>query len=172
MRTMKKLPFYNVSFISPLKFLTIGDWCLTTVSLALLLTTTPLLTHLKLASRRATLDLVFDGCYWEEFVQMKLPSLVKFDFFFSCELSDDYSFADIDQRITTFQTELWIDKKCWFISCAYIIASNTVWFYTSENRIATRHESSPKCVTTTMDGTWRFTQTVCHETTETWSDEV
>ena len=161
------MPFSNSSLISPLKSLTIDDCCLTTASLASLLIATPSLAYIKLASRRATLDHAFDGCYWAKLSQTKLLSLIKFSFFFSCELGQDCDLADVHLRITTFQTEFWIDKKCWFMSCAYIISSNTVWFYTSEDNVTTGHESSPKWVTTTMNSTWRFTLTVYHKTTKT-----
>ena len=163
--------FTNSSFVSSLKNLAIYNCSLPPESLVSLLEITPLLVSLELISSRATLDQLFDGFYWKEIIQKKLRSLKKFDFVFSCQLAETCSFADINQLISTFQSDFWIYEKCWPTSCTFMIHSCKVFFHTSETDLD-RYERSARCVFSPVDSIWRFARQLRDKQTNAESIEV
>lgn len=163
--------FTDASFVSSLKNLTIHDCSLSPESVMLLLSTTPQLVRLELISSRTTLDQLFDGFYWKDIIQKKLRSLNKFDFAFSCQLDETCHFADIHQLISSFQSNFWIDEKCWLISCTFLIRSCNVFFHTLDTGRAV-FEYSGRCVFSPVYSAWRFVQRSHDESTNTVSIEV
>lgn len=159
------------SFTSSLKNLSIRECSLSSESVMSLLATTPLLVHLELISRRATLDQLFDGFYWKDIIQKKLRSLKKFDFVFSWRVTEICSFADINQLINTFQSDFWIYEKCWLTNCTYMINACEVFFHTFETNID-RFERSARCVFSPVDSIWRFAQKLRDKQANAGSIEV
>jgi hypothetical protein len=156
------LPFTESSFCSSLSSLSIDEhykYCqsISSTSLVSSLTRTPALVYLKLISRRETFDYVFDGSYWEQLIQSKLPSLKTFEFCFWYSPYEKSNMIDIDPPITSFQTPFWLREKNWIINCAYIIESPGIWLPTTTAWI-TYYENSPKCEISAIDNVWRFTR--------------
>jgi hypothetical protein len=156
------LPFTESSVCSSLSSLTIDKYYdyrqqISSTSLVSLLTRTPSLVHLKLISKRETFDYVFDGSYWEQLIQSKLPSLKTFEFCFWYSPYKKSNMIDIDPPITSFQTPFWLREKNWIINCAYIIDSPGIWLSTTTASIA-RYKNSPKCEISAIDNVWRFTE--------------
>jgi hypothetical protein len=108
-----------------LKSLTIERCSLSIEYLKLAFSLTPSLVYLKLMSDRSLYDSVFDGDFWVEFIQTKLPLLDKFDFVFTYYLSFHYhvpqSFSSL---IISFQTPFWLNDKHWFVTYDYVIHSS------------------------------------------------
>jgi hypothetical protein len=76
---------------------------------------TPSLIYLKLIGSYC----VFDGKQWEEFIQVNLPHLNKFEFFLSFWRSNDQTHDDLQLIIQSFQTPFWIEHKKWFVACEF-----------------------------------------------------
>jgi hypothetical protein len=170
------LSFTESSFCSSLSSLTINEYydyrqTISPTSLVSLLTRTPALVHLKLVSRRETFDRVFDGSYWEQLIQSKLPSLKTFEFFFWYSPYKRSNMIDIDSPITSFRTSFWLKEKNWIINCAHIIESPGIWLYTSTAWIM-RYKNSPKCEISAIDNVWRFTKRSSKATNDTISNEA
>jgi hypothetical protein len=111
--------------------LTIGNWQLPIQNLENLLSLTPSLVHLKLGSFRSTIDSIFVGSYWEQFIQNNLPLLNKFQFFLTYsndEFNDNNSF---DSLILPFQSPFWLNDKHWFVTCDYIPRASQIRLYTT-----------------------------------------
>ncbi|CAF1468587.1 unnamed protein product [Adineta steineri] len=111
--------------------LTIGDCRLSIQELECLLSLTPSLGHLKLIASRSTLDTIFDGSYWEQFIQEKLLLLNQFQFLLTCI---DNKFDDIttfDSLILPFQSPFWLNNKNWFVTCGYILRESKIILYTT-----------------------------------------
>jgi hypothetical protein len=58
---------------------------------------------------------MLDGKRWEQFIEINLPQLVKFEFFFEKWNVITQSSADLELMIASFQTPFWIDHKKWFV---------------------------------------------------------
>ena len=76
-----------------------------------LLALTPSLTHLKVVEKGA----YGDGKRWEQFIPLNLPHLTKFEFFFTINLPNSYSPADVESIVSTFQSPFWLDQKKWIV---------------------------------------------------------
>jgi hypothetical protein len=76
---------------------------------------TPSLIYLKLIGSYC----VFDGKRWEEFIQVNLPHLYKFEFFISFWRLNDQTHDDLQLIIESFQTPFWIEHKKWFVACEF-----------------------------------------------------
>jgi hypothetical protein len=98
--------------------------------LQLLLSLTPSLVHLQLTGTVNPSDGILDGSRWEEFIQTKLPSLEKFQFFFRAKTDLNHNSTDIESWIVPFRTLFWIKYKSWFVTCNYINKTATLRLYT------------------------------------------
>ena len=75
------------------------------------LSLTPSLVHLKLIGQG-------NYCYgsrWEHFLQLHLPALTRFEFFFDTKLLSRQYSSDIRSTIVSFQTPFWLVEKKWFV---------------------------------------------------------
>jgi len=135
--------------------LTIGKCRLSTQELECLLTLTPSLSHLKLVSSRSTFDSIFDGSYWERFIQEKLPLLNQFQFFLTCTSKKFDDTTTLDSLILPFQSPFWLKNKNWFVICSYILRQSRMILYTTpicievtgqtESAIFEVSSTNPKC---------------------------
>jgi hypothetical protein len=98
--------------------------------LELLLSLTPSLVHLQLTGTVNSSDAILNGLRWEEFIQSKLPSLEKFEFFFRAQTDRNHDSTNIDPWIIPFRTLFWIKHKSWFVTCNYINRSAILRLYT------------------------------------------
>ncbi len=73
------------------------------------------LTYLKLIGN----GFVFDGNRWEQFIQVNLPHLNKFEFFISSWKLTDQIQDDLQLIIQSFQSPFWIEYKKWFVACEF-----------------------------------------------------
>ncbi|CAF3997705.1 unnamed protein product [Adineta steineri] len=136
--------------------LTIGDCTLSPQEVECLLTLTPSLSHLKLIASRSTLDSIFNGSYWEQFIQKKLLLLNQFQFFFTCTNKKLNDTATLDSLILPFESSFWLNNKKWFVNCGYILRESKIILYTTPLCIevdATKRSSvfevsltNPKCL--------------------------
>ena len=76
-----------------------------------LLALTSSLTHLKVVEKGA----YGDGKRWEQFIQLNLPLLTKFEFFFTINLPNSYSPADVESMASSFRSPFWLDQKKWIV---------------------------------------------------------
>ena len=130
--------------------LTMVDYSLSKTQFELLVSMTPKLVHLKLVSRRRRIsDYVFDGSYWENYIPTELPSLNKFEFFFSSHISTG-GVNSLNLFIAPFQSQFWIKQKQWLISCAYVPKRHEFWLYTTQ--ISTVINSSLRFEVLATDG--------------------
>jgi hypothetical protein len=77
------------------------------------LSLTSSLVHLKLIGNGNYCD----GKRWEQFIQLHLSSLDKFEFFFSDRQNIAQDAPDIKTIIASFQTPFWLEDKKWFVTC-------------------------------------------------------
>ncbi|CAF3962614.1 unnamed protein product [Rotaria sp. Silwood1] len=81
----------------------------------------PNLTHLRLMSETAIWELsLFDGSLWENFIEMKLPLLNKFEFWFTRPVYDHAEPNTVESLIAPFQTPFWLEIKRWLVKCDYV----------------------------------------------------
>jgi hypothetical protein len=88
--------------------------------LELFLSLTSSLIYLKLFAGRY----MFNGKRWEEFIQINLPYLDRFEFYFSDLKSKKQTMKDLKLMITPFQTSFWIEHKKWFVTCEYALTKH------------------------------------------------
>jgi hypothetical protein len=159
------------TFHVTLKSLTMTGCSLISDDLELLLAPIPALHHLKLISDRKQFDTIFDGSYWEEFICTKLSNLSRFEFFFSYKYSRNNNFIDLESLIVPFRAPFWLDKKRWFVTCAYGPELHVIWLYTTP--IITISNQSPiRCVISSIDNTCRLIQRPLNEMVDNILDEV
>ncbi|CAF2725013.1 unnamed protein product [Rotaria sp. Silwood2] len=121
----------SLKFASPIYFrqltsLTMENFRETVDDLESFLLLTPSLVHLKLVANRP----MFDGKRWEQFIEINLPNLDKFEFYFDYWSSDEKTSAYLELIIASFRTPFWIEHKKWFVNCACDIKrSYTVYLY-------------------------------------------
>jgi hypothetical protein len=113
-----------------LKSLTIDDCELPTMCLGPFLSLTPSLIRLKLVSSRTTCDSVFNGSFWMDLVQKKLPSLHNFEFFFNYHLQNSDNYPSMSLFITSFRSSFWLNDKHWFVTCDFNISASEITLYT------------------------------------------
>ncbi|CAF1063116.1 unnamed protein product [Adineta steineri] len=96
-----------------------------------LLLLTPSLVHLKLVSSRSETYSIFDGSYWEQFIQNNLLLLNKFQFFFTY-ITDEFNDTNtLDSLILPFRSSFWLNNKHWLVSCDYTPRKRNIRLYTS-----------------------------------------
>jgi hypothetical protein len=89
------------------------------------LSLTPSLVHLKLIGRIYMLD----GKRWEQFIEMNLPQLDKFEFCFDGSNIGAKTLADFDLIIASFRTPFWTEHKKWFVTYEYNIFGSMIHLY-------------------------------------------
>ena len=77
------------------------------------LSLTPALTYLKLVGTGN----FSDGQRWENFIELHLPRLEKFEFYFTETSNTQKNLEEIKILVTKFQTPFWLQHKKWFITC-------------------------------------------------------
>ncbi|CAF3586915.1 unnamed protein product [Rotaria sp. Silwood1] len=97
--------------------LTLNIGSMPMVRLESLLLLTPSLVHLKLVSHNGDLDLMSNSSRWEEFIQLALPELEKFEFFFSVAHRRQAFLLDIEPLIEPFRRPFWLEHKHWYVCC-------------------------------------------------------
>ena len=121
----------NNTFTAALESLTMTHCPLLTNHLEFLLSLTPSLRHLKLASHREVLDFVFDSTYWERLISTKLPKLDKFEFIFFHTYNESDDSINLEDLIASFRSSFWFhDKQC-FVAGAYVLKENEIWLHTT-----------------------------------------
>ncbi|CAF4444229.1 unnamed protein product, partial [Rotaria sp. Silwood2] len=79
------------------------------------------LTHFRLMGETDLWELsLFDGSQWENFIEMKLPLLNKFEFWFTRPVHDHAEPNTVESLIAPFQTPFWLEIKRWFVKCDYV----------------------------------------------------
>ena len=146
---------FDLTVYPHLVSLTIGKCKLSTQELECLLTLTPSLSHLKLVSSRSTYDSIFDGFYWERFIQEKLLLLNQFQFFLTYTSKKFDDTITLDSLILPFQSPFWVNNKNWFVICGYILRQSRIILYTTpifieikvqtESPIFEVSSTNPKC---------------------------
>ncbi|CAF0806321.1 unnamed protein product [Rotaria sordida] len=119
----------NVSQISTLPIcfrqltsLTIEKLDMNTDALESFLLLTPSLVYLKLIGGQH----MFDGKRWEQFIEINLPKLEKFEFYFDYWDPVKKTLTDLELIIASFRTPFWIEHKKWFVTCACDIKRSTI----------------------------------------------
>jgi hypothetical protein len=106
----------NQSVLTPfqhLTSLTLAKLSKNIDDLELFLSMTPSLVHLKLIGYGHYCD----GNRWERFIQLHLPLLSEFQFFFNETQNIQQNPPDIEHIIASFQTPFWLEHKKWFVVC-------------------------------------------------------
>ncbi|CAF0987696.1 unnamed protein product [Adineta ricciae] len=102
-----------VIFHRNLTSLTIDDIHLKVDLIESLLLLTPSLQYLKLIFSYE----LFNGQRWEEFIDVNLSQLTRFEFFCSVVHQGDVSKAVLEQTIAPFRSSFWTEKKKWYVNC-------------------------------------------------------
>ncbi|CAF1492229.1 unnamed protein product, partial [Adineta steineri] len=122
----------------------------------LLLSLTPELTYLKLICDSKEFDTLFDGHYWEEFIQTKLCRLKQFQFFFSNDFSNKDKWAHLDDLIAPFRRPFWLKEKHWFVACNFVLYQSIIWLYTTPIYVSNL-ENLLRCELSAVDNVCRLT---------------
>ena len=96
--------------------LTLNDIGMTMDKLELLLSLTPSLLHLDLASSEKSFEFARCLSQWEEFIRLKLPRLCELKFCFFCFCSNWENFESL---IVACRTPFWLKEKRWFVTCQF-----------------------------------------------------
>jgi len=141
-----------------LTHLSIGNCRQSSSNLEYLLSLTPALVHLKLVSFRPTFYSIFNAVYWKQFMQIKLPLLRKFEFFFTLDLknsNDDTANRD-NALIAAFQTSFWIDDQRCCFTYDYVTRELKFTFYTTPICIDDFDNQSIRYEVSSRDNTCRL----------------
>ena len=95
--------------------LTIGHFDGTIGELESFLLLTPSLVHLTVISGEEMIN----GKRWEQFIEIHLLYLDRFEFLFEEQKQIERILADIELIIALFGTPFWIERKTWFVACEY-----------------------------------------------------
>ncbi|UJR18653.1 hypothetical protein I4U23_005561 [Adineta vaga] len=112
-------------YFPQLRSLTIKDLVVKIDKMESLLLLTPSLVYLKLIGGNEMLD----GKRWEQFIQINLVQLEKFEFYFNEKFLIKTALTDVESIISLFQTPFWMEYKKWFVSCEYLIDHSTICLY-------------------------------------------
>jgi hypothetical protein len=102
-------------YFRQLKSLSVANISVRINEVEMFLLLTPSLVYLKLIGG----EKILNGKRWEEFIQINLPYLDKFEFYFNALRSTRQSLTDLQLIIDSFQTPFWIEHKKWFIAWKY-----------------------------------------------------
>jgi hypothetical protein len=72
---------------------------------------------------------MLDGKRWEQFIEMNLPQLDKFEFCFGGSNMITGTRADFELIIASFRTPFWTEHKKWFVTYEYTIFGNMIHLY-------------------------------------------
>ncbi|CAF1043845.1 unnamed protein product [Adineta ricciae] len=116
---------------SSLKSLTISKFSISRQNLPLFFSPIHSLKHLKVISHRQEIDYVFNGSTWENIIEINLPELDQFQFFFSCVHSDDQNFIDLHLMIESFRSSFYLLTKSCFVTSTFLPRRREVWLFTT-----------------------------------------
>ena len=85
-----------------------------------LLSFTPPLVYLHIASHSSTFSFLQRLSQWEHFIRHKLPLLEKFKFYAYTYEYHYKNVKDIEQILNAFRTSFWLEEKHWYVTCKYI----------------------------------------------------
>jgi hypothetical protein len=106
--------------------LIIEELDVTNAKLQTFLLLTPSLIYLKLIDKHV----LFNGKQWEEFIQINLLQLDKFEFFIEAPILDGQTRESLDVIIQSFRSPFWIEYKKWFVACEFNTdQSNSIQLY-------------------------------------------
>ncbi|UJR07083.1 hypothetical protein I4U23_011371 [Adineta vaga] len=97
---------------------TFNDLNLTNNELELFLLSTPSLIYLKVIGDK----FLIDGNRWEQFIEINLSQLDRFEFFMNVPVVQKQTHADLDAIIQSFQSPFWIQHKKWFVVCEFTMS--------------------------------------------------
>jgi hypothetical protein len=121
----------NLESFGQLYSLTLKSCSIDMFILKLLLSLTLSIENLQLIRCIDLNEFISHSTEWETFLQTKLPSLNKLQFFL---IDDGQVFANTlfntELILNSFRTPFWIERKKWFVICDYIISSQIVILYT------------------------------------------
>ncbi|CAF1047679.1 unnamed protein product [Rotaria sordida] len=96
-------------YFPQLTSLTMEKYSMTIGELESFISLTPSLVYLKLIGEQC----IFDGKRWEQFIEINLPNLDKFEFYFDYWSLEKKTSEDLELIIASFRTSFWIEhKKC------------------------------------------------------------
>ncbi|CAF3677673.1 unnamed protein product [Rotaria sp. Silwood1] len=101
-------------YFPQLTSLTMEKLPITIAILESFLSLTPSLVYLKLIGEH----FMFDGKRWEQFIEINLLNLDKFEFYLDYWSLEKKTSADLELIIASFRTPFWIEHKKWFVTCA------------------------------------------------------
>jgi hypothetical protein len=151
--------------------LTMSECQLAVEDLESILSLTPLLIHLKLISSRSSFDSLFDGYYWEQFIQNKLSCLKNFQFFIINHHVKDDDISTLDSLIAPFCAPFWLDEKHWFVTYDFVFKLSQIVVYTTPVCVI-NSESCVKCRGSSIDSVCRLTRCPPNQMTNNTLDEV
>ncbi|CAF3672729.1 unnamed protein product [Rotaria sp. Silwood1] len=141
-------------YFPQLTSLTMEKLPITIAILESFLSLTPSLVYLKLIGEH----FMFDGKRWEQFIEINLLNLDKFEFYLDYWSLEKKTSADLELIIASFRTPFWIEHKKWFVTCACNIKrSQTIYLYSEPicksclNYDVELHQNSLFNYTTTMN---------------------
>ncbi|CAF1478087.1 unnamed protein product [Rotaria sp. Silwood1] len=102
-------------YFPQLTSLTMEKLPITIAILESFLSLTPSLVYLKLIGEH----FMFDGKRWEQFIEINLLNLDKFEFYLDYWSLEKKTSADLELIIASFRTPFWIEHKKWFVTCAW-----------------------------------------------------
>lgn len=95
-----------------------------------LLDITPRIKHLRLRNdTEDTVNYLFNGHFWENFIREKLPDLKHFEFLFKTR-DQKHKITDMKKVLERFQSPFWIEEKRWFVTVLFHIDYNYFTIYT------------------------------------------
>ena len=94
-----------------LRSLTVNHFGESTDDVKYLLSLTSSLTHLKLVGKGDYRD----GERWEQFIQLNLPHLRRFEFFFEVKLRNLPASVDARSIVSSFRSPFWLEQKKWIV---------------------------------------------------------
>jgi hypothetical protein len=109
-----------VKTYSQLTSLTFEKFALYIHHIEVILLHTPSLVYLKVVNNDDACQTLFNGSRWEKLIQMKLPQLKNFEFFFAKIPSHTDGSAEIESLIGPFRTPFWSETKQWTVAFAYL----------------------------------------------------
>ena len=101
------------------------------IILEIILSLTPTIKYLQLMKSIDIDGFISNLTRLENFIQLKLPLLNKFEFFLIDRQIFVNNFVDISSIIKLFQTSFWIELKKWFVICDYYVTPRNILLYTS-----------------------------------------
>ncbi len=121
------LKFSSLITFPQLTSLTIEKLDTTIDKLERFLSLTSSLVYLKLIGDNTGIP---NGQRWEQFIEINLPHLDTFEFFFDERKLHATTPEDLELMITSFRTPFWTELKKWYVKCEYeIFNSKTVSVY-------------------------------------------